>query len=189
MNATSCRATYPAQTLAGYWLGELDGPAESAFEEHLFGCGGCTERLQALAQLGAGVRRIMRDGNCHAVLTAPFVKHLQKLGVRVREYRVQAGGSVACTVSPQDDLVLAHLHAPLHDVQRLDMVLHDAARDSPVRVEDVAFDATADEIVMLPNTTHLRHLAFATLHVQLLAVEPGHERLIGEYTFNHSPHE
>jgi hypothetical protein len=188
MNAPSCRVTYPAQTLAAYWLGELDGPAEGEFEEHLFGCVACTERLQALVRLGEGVRRVMRDGNFRAILPSPFVKHLQELGVRVREYRVQPGGSVECTVTPQDDLVLAHLHAPLHDVQRLDLIVHDVSHGTPVRIEDVAFDPTADEVVMLPNTAQLRHVTFATLQVKLLAVEPGRERVIGEYTFNHSPH-
>jgi hypothetical protein len=188
MSATSCHATYPAQTLTAYWLGELDGPAEAELEEHLFGCAACTERLYTVAQLGEGVRRVMREGNVRAILTVPFVKHLRTLGLRVREYRVQAGGSVECTVTPHDDLVLAHLRAPLHDVQRLDLIVHDVSHDTSVRVEDVAFDSSADEVVMLPNTEHLRHVAFATLRVRLLAVEPGPERVIGEYTFNHSPH-
>jgi Putative zinc-finger len=187
MNAPSCRVAYPAQTLTGYWLGELDSLAEAEFEEHLFGCAACTERLQTLGRLGEGVRRVMRDGNVRAILTAPFVKHLQSLGVRVREYQVQAGGSVECTVTPQDDLVLAHLRAPLRDVQRLDLIVHDLSQDTPVRIEDVAFDPTADEVVMLPNTAHLREATFATLQVKLLAVEPGREHVIGEYTFNHSP--
>jgi Putative zinc-finger len=188
MNAPSCSDTFPTQTLTAYWLGELDGPTESEFEEHLFGCTACTERLHALQQLGEGVRRITRDGNVPAILTAPFVKRLQDLGVRVREYRLQAGGSVMCTVTPQDDLVVAHLHAPLQDVQRLDVVMRDLPEGTQVRIEDVAFDPTADEIVMLPQVTQLRQVAFATVRVKLVAVDTAHERVIGEYTFNHSRH-
>jgi hypothetical protein len=188
MNAPSCRETFPAQTLTAYWLGELEGPAESGFEEHLFGCDACTDRLHDLAQLGEGVKRMVREGNVSAILTATFVKRLQALGVRVREYRVPAGGSVMCTITPQDDLVLAHLHAPLHNVQRLDVVLHDVSADTRVRIEDVAFDASADEVVLLPNATKLRQVTFLTLQVKLLAVDPAQERVIGEYTFNHSPH-
>lgn len=187
MNAPSCHATFPVQTLTAYWLGELDGLAESGFEEHLFACASCTERLGALAQLGEGVKRIARDGNVRAILTAPFVERLQDLGVRVREYRVPAGGSVMCTITPQDDLVVAHLHAPLRDVQRLDVVLHDLTEGTHARIEDVAFDSSADEIVLLSNVAQLRQLTFATLQVKLLAVDPDHERVIGEYTFNHSP--
>ena len=188
MNTQSCRVSYPAQTLTAYWLGELESLVEAEFEEHLFGCATCAERLQTVARLGEGVRRLMRDGNVRAILTAPFVKHLQALGVRIREYRVAAGGSVECTITPQDDLVLAHLHAPLSDVQRLDIVVRDLSQDASVRVEDIVFDPTAGEVVMLPNTTHWREVTFATLEVKLLAVEQGRERVIGEYTFNHSPH-
>jgi hypothetical protein len=180
--------TFPAQSVTAYWLGELDGPAEAEFEEHLFGCADCAGRLNAIAQLGEGVKRLSREGKTHAILPAPFVKRLQELGVRVREYRVQSGGSVMCTITPQDDLVLAHLHAPLQDVQRLDVVLHDRSADARVRIEDVAFDPLAGEVVMLPNAAQLRQVAFMTLHVTLLAVDPAGERAIGEYTFNHSPH-
>jgi hypothetical protein len=180
--------TYTAQSLTAYWLGELDGPAEAEFEEHLFGCADCTGRLNTLAHLGEGVKRLSREGNVHAILPAPFVKRLQELGVRVREYRVQPGGSVMCTITPQDDLVLAHLHAPLQDVQRLDVLLHDMSANERVRIEDVAFDPLADEVVMLPNAAQLRQVAFMTLHVTLLAVDPAGERTIGEYRFNHSPH-
>jgi Putative zinc-finger len=188
VNAPSCRATFPAQSLTAYWLGELDGPAEAEFEEHLFGCDDCTRRLHALAQVGEGVKRLSREGNVQAILPAPFVKRLLELGVRVREYRVQSGGSVMCTITPEDDLVLAHLHAPLNDVRRLDVVLHDKSADARMRIEDVAFDPLADEVVMLPNAVQLRQVAYLTLHVTLLAVDPAGERAIGEYTFNHSPH-
>lgn len=187
MNASACRAAVPAQTLTAYWLGELDGPAEAEFEEHLFGCAACTEQLQTLAQLGADVRQAMREGTIAAILPAPFVRRAQELGVRVREYRLRTGGSVACTITPQDDWVVAHLHAPLQDVTRLDVILHELG-DAPFRIEDVAFDPAADEVVMLPKAAHLRQLAFATTQVTLLAIASGGERVIGEYTFNHSPH-
>lgn len=187
MSSTSCVVATPPQTLTAYWLSELDTPVESELEEHLFGCAACTERLRVLAQLGDGVKRMTRDGRIHAIFTAPFVKQLQDLGLRVREYRVRPGGSVMCTVAPQDDLVLAHLHAPLHDVQRLDILVHDLPQDTRMRIEDVAFDPTADEVVMLPNVAQLRQLTFATQHVKLLAVESDGERVIADYTFKHSP--
>lgn len=33
--------------------------------------------------------------------------------MRVREYRLQPGGSLNCIVAPEDDFVIAHVHAPL----------------------------------------------------------------------------
>ena len=76
-------------------------------------------------RLGDGIQQVTRAGDVHAVLTAAFIRRLQQSGVRVREYRLQPGGSVNCTVAPEDDLVVAHLHAPLGDVERLDLLLDD----------------------------------------------------------------
>lgn len=188
MSSVSCRVDLPHEALMAYWLGELDDSREAELEEHLFGCAKCTERLRALALLGDGIRQATREGRIHAVITAAFVKQLQALGLSVREYRVRPGGSVMCTVAPQDDLLVAHLHASLHDVQRLDVLVHDLRQDTRARIEDVAFDPNGDEVVVLPNTAQLRQLSFTTQHVKLLAVENAGERVIGEYTFDHSPY-
>jgi hypothetical protein len=179
---------FPAQSLTSYWLGELDDRAQLELEEHLFGCAACTQRLQTLVQLADGVRALARGGNVRAILTAPFVLRLQALGVRVREYRLSAGGSVNCTAGPEDEMIVAHLQAPLHDVERLDLVMHDPDQAAPIRLSDIAFDPTSNEVVMLSNTVQLRERSFATFRAQLIAVEPDRERVIGEYTFNHSPY-
>jgi Putative zinc-finger len=186
MSTDSCRTSYPTVALIGYWLGELDGPAESEFEEHLFACSECAARLRSFAHLGEGIRRATRSGHFHAVLPAPFIGRLKQAGLSVREYRLQPGGSVMCTVTPEDDLVVAHLHAPLHDVQRLDLVVHDQTTGMSQRLQDVAFDSTADEVVMVPNVSQLRPIVSTTQRVQLFAVESAGERALGEYTFNHS---
>lgn len=188
MSSVSCTIDSPQRALIAYWLGELNDSPASELEEHLFGCAECTERLRALVLLGNGIRQATRAGRVHAVISAAFVERLQELGLGVREYRVRPGGSVMCTVAPEDDLLVAYLHAPLRDVQRLDVVLHDLPQGTRARLHDVAFDANADAVVVLPNTAQLRQLSFATQHVKLLAVENAAERVIGEYTFNHSPY-
>ena len=53
-------------------------------------------------------------------------------------------------------------------------------------MQDLAFDRTADEIVLASNTRYLRELGTATRRVRLLAVQAGGDREIGTYTFNHS---
>lgn len=186
MKPSSCRIDFPTATLVGYWLGELDGAAEAQLEEHLFACAHCSDRLDELVQLGKAVCDITRSGDVQAITTPAFVKRLQRAGVRVREYRMQPGGSVMCTVTSQDDLVIAHLHAPLRDVQRLDVVLHDLTAGKIERLDDVAFDPVADEIILTPSMAELRQLDVATLRVELLAIDAAGERVIGEYTFNHS---
>ena len=186
MSVASCTAPTPAATLIDYWLGELEGEREAELEEHLFGCEACSARLRDLARLGEGIGHAMRAGHVPAVLTAAFIRRLQASGMRVREYRLQPGGSVNCTVAPDDDLVIAHLHAPLGGVQRLDLLFDDVTSGARWRVEDVAFDASAEEVVLLPDVAELRQVTVATQRVQLLAVERTTERVIADYTFNHS---
>jgi DNA-binding response OmpR family regulator len=94
---------------------------------------------------------------------------------------------VNCTVTPQDDLVVARLQATLRDVQRLDLLFDDSTSGARWRFEDVVFDPAADEVVLANNMAELRRLPVTTQRVQLLAVEPGIERVIGDYTFNHTP--
>lgn len=188
MSTASCATPTPMAILEAYWLGELDGARESELEEHLFGCARCSSRVRELVQLADGIRSATREGRLHGVVSAPFIRDLQEAGVRVREYSVHPGASVLCTVSPEDDLVIAHLHAPLQNVRRLDVVVHDVTAGRSWRLEDVAFDSTTDQLVMLPNVAELRKLTFATQEVRLYAVEDTTERVIAEYTFNHSPH-
>ena len=132
MSFATCTAPVPVTTLIAYWLGELDGSRdepphdrenelartreaetersqEAEIEEHLFACEGCGARLREIVQLGEGIKRVTRAGGVHAVLTAEFIRRLQQSGMQVREYRLQPGGSVNCTVAPEDDLVIAHL--------------------------------------------------------------------------------
>jgi hypothetical protein len=188
MSVVACTAPTPVATLIAYWLGELDGEREAELEEHLLGCEVCGANLGQLVRLGEGIKRATCAGSSHAVLPASFIRRLQASGVRVREYRLHAGGSVNCTVAPDDDLVVAHLHAAFRDVQRLDLLFDDAASGARWRVENVAFDPAADEVVLVSSTTDLRRLPVTTQRVQLLAVERAGERVIADYTFNHSPY-
>jgi hypothetical protein len=187
MSKTPCTARIPMSTFTEYWLGELDAARQSELEEHLFECAECSSRLSELAQLGEAICRAMREGQMNAILTSDFVKKLQRSGVRIREYRLQPGESVLCTVTPEDDLVIAHLHAPLRHISRLDLLFSDATAGTRWRVEDVAFNPTAEEVALAPSVGRLRTHSF-TQHLELLAVEGSGERVVARYTFNHSPH-
>src|SRR5690349_14360204 len=107
-------------TLVAYWLGELDETLEAAIEEHYFGCEECALRLAEVEAVGDGIRRVFAGGRVAAALTGSFLDHLRSAGVRVREYRVPRNGSVNCTVTPQDDLLVSRLQAPLEGVARVD---------------------------------------------------------------------
>lgn len=176
----------PPQELLAYWLGELDEAHELRMDEHLFACSACSERLRTIVDLGAAIRRELLRGSFGFVAQAPFIRRFQEAGLSVREYTLEPGGSVNCTVTPDDDLVVAHLHAPLRDVRRLDLVIDDSTSGT-LRASDVAFDPEADSLTYVPSVSYLRTLGHAQQRVRLVAVEGTDERVIADYTFNHSP--
>ena len=176
----------PPQDLLAYWLGELDAAEELRLDEHLLACAACSERLRAVVDLGAAIRRETLHGDFGFVTSAALIRRMKETGSRVREYSLEPGGSVNCTVTPDDDLVVSHLHAPLRDVRRLDMVVDDATAGT-LRVSDVAFDPAADGLTWVASTSHLRTLGHNRTRVRLVAVEGGDERVIADYTFNHYP--
>ena len=172
-------------TLLAYWLGELDEASEAQLEEHYLGCAECSARLAEVEALAAGVRSAFAGGRVATVMPPAFVERLRSAGVRLREYRVARNGSVNCSVGPEDQLLVSRLEVPLEDVERVDAVvmLEDAAH----RLEDIPFDRASGEVVLAPGIEHIRALPAHRQVVRLLAVGAGGERVLGEYTFNHSP--
>jgi hypothetical protein len=185
---SSCKTPLELDTLLAYWLGELDEAAETRTEEHLFGCASCSERMSELVALGLEMRQLTRAGAVRAVVNDAFVRRLVAQGARVREYRLPHNGSVNCTVAPEDDVVIARLEAPLRDVVRLDMVELDSEGKRLTRLEDIPFRAGNHGVVIVPRIGDLRALPATTMRMRLLAVDEAGERVIGEYTFNHTPH-
>ena len=175
------------QELVAYWLGEMDSGAEATLDEHLLACAECSERLAALVELGAAVRRELVRGTFGAVLPPAFVRTLKEAGLRVREYTLEPGDSVDCTITAHDDLLVAHLHAPLRGVRRVDLVYEDPAAGMRHRANDIAFDPEARGVAFMSNVDYVRTLGPTRQHVRLLAVDGADERVIAEYTFNHAP--
>lgn len=167
--------------LVDYWFGDLAPDEEAAFEEHLFGCAECTAKLEALAALGAAVRAAWRQGAVRAVISRALYEAMKKEDLTLREYHMAPGESVACTITAADDFVVSRLTAPLAGVQRLDVVTSDG------RLEDVPFDAAAGEVLVCPAPAALKRRGAFTHRVRLVAVEERGERVLGEYTFLHTP--
>lgn len=187
MSTTACKRPADLAMLIAYWLDELGEAVTEQLEEHLLGCGACSRRLHLVVDLAGGIRSLVGAGAVHAVVSAGFVRRLRAQGLRLREYRAPRNGSVYCSVHPEDDLTIARLAAPLRGLQRVDLLIHGADARGPWRLRDVPFDPQGEEIVLLPNTAELRTLPAHTTRFELLAVDAGGERRIGEYIFHHSP--
>lgn len=174
------------ESLLDWWTGELSAGERRSLERHLLSCQACSGRAETLAAVAGGVLGLVREGELPGVLLPGTLERLGREGRRVRQYRVPPGGSVQCTVSPDDDVVVARLGAELRGVARLDLVSR--VDDGPEeRLADVPFDPAGDELVFAPSAEALRARPAHVQKLRLVAVGPGGERLLGEYTFNHTP--
>lgn len=174
------------EMLAAYWLGELPAAEAEKLEEHFFACSPCSRRLEWLAALAAGTRAALRAGAVGMIVTRPFVEAMKRAGMRLREYHLDPGGKVDCTITADDDAVVSRISAPLAGVTRLD-VLRDIDGKQQMESSDVPFDPAAQELIFMLRPAMLRKMAAHAVRVQLVSVEDGGRRTLGEYTFNHSP--
>jgi hypothetical protein len=183
---SACAAPISDGALLEWWTGEIPAAARRSVEQHLLACDGCSGRLRLVQELAEGIGSLLRGGELPAAVVPAVVERLRRDGRRIREYSVGAGGAVQCTVSPEDDLVLARLGADLRGVSRLDLVSR--LDDGPeVRLADLPFDSEAGELVFFPPVDVLRARPASVERFELRAVSPDGERLLGRYAFHHTP--
>lgn len=181
-----CARPLTDDALLDWWTGEGEAAVRRGAEEHLLGCDSCTGRLGALGALIEGVRDLVRGGRAPAVVTAGVLERLRRDGRAIREYRVPAGGGVWCTVAPDDDVLVARLGAELGAVTRVDLLSRiDDGEEG--RIADVPFDPSAGELIVLAPIDEVRSRPAHVERLRLVAVEPRGERVLGEYTFEHTP--
>lgn len=171
-------------TLLEHWLGELDDQRSQGIDLHLLGCDACGTRFDEIAALAVGVREAFGAGLVGTAVGEGFVRRLGERGLRLREYSVECNGSVNCTITPEDDVVISRLRAPLSGIAQVDLVLRGPSEPG-FRAVDIPFDAASGEVVFVVPAARLRKLPNCTERMQLIAVGVDGERLIGHYTFNH----
>ena len=187
MSAPVCAESVDFSVLIDYWLGDLARDQEERVEEHFLGCAACSETVADLVALAGGVRSLSNGGVVRAVVTSGFLDRLVGEGLRVREYRLAPGGRVECTVAPSDDLVAARLVADLPAAEQIDLVACDAEGREAHRLKDIPVHPSAREVVLLERTDRLRALPACVQRMRLVALASDGERLLGEYTFVHTP--
>ena len=181
--------SHPIDTtvLADYWLGVLSGPDAESVEAHLFECDQCGARLREVVALSEGIRRLARQGDLRMVVSDAFVQRAAEDGLRVREYAPPSGGSVQCTATEDDDLVMGRLAANLSGARRIDLCLCDEQGVERLRLLDIPFRADAPSVVLQESISWMKASPTGMQIARLLAVDDtGAERLLGEFTFHHT---
>ena len=100
---------------------------------------------------------------------------------------MRPGQPTACTVVANDDLLVARFAADLSDAGRVDLSLCDTRGVERQRMVDIPIRADAAEVVYQESITFAKAAPTSSMIARLLAVNAdGSERLVGEYTFNHT---
>jgi len=183
----SCSNPIDAAVLADYWLGALTNPDEEAVEKHLFDCDRCGAQLREVIVLAEGVRRLAREGSLRMVVSDAFLKRAAEEGLRVREYAPPPGGGVECTVTEEDDILIGRLAANVGEERQVDLCICNERGVEQLRLPDVPVKSGANSVVFQESITFARAAPTNKMIVRLVTFdEAGGERLLGEYTFNHT---
>lgn len=183
----SCVKPIDAAVLADYWLAALTGPEEEAVEEHLFACDECGARLSEVIALGDGIRNVARQGNLLMIVSDAFLKRAAEAGLRIREYAPPRGGSVQCTVSTEDDLLVGRLSADLSATKRLDLCICDRGGVEQFRLRDIPFRPESGKVTFQQPMNYAKAAPSETMIARLVSFgEADTEHQLGEYTFIHT---
>ena len=121
------------------------------------------------------------------VVSDAFAKRAAEQGLHVREYSPPRSGSVECTVTAEDDFLIGHLTADLSTAKRVDLSFCDGQGVERLRLPDIPFHSQASAITFQQSIAYAKAAPSETMIARLVAFdEAGRERLLGEYTFNHT---
>jgi len=183
----TCANPIDAAVLADYWLDALSKSEEGAVEEHLFTCDECGDRLREAIALAEGVRKLARQGSLFMVVSDAFLQRAREQGLHVREYTPPRSGSVECTVRAEDDILIGRLTADLSRAKRVDLCFCDSQGVERHRLPGIPFHAGAGGVAFQQSITYAKAAPSETMIARLVTFdEAGSERLLGEYTFNHT---
>lgn len=186
-NTVTCSNPIDDAVLADYWLATLPEDEEEAVEEHLLECDRCGKRLREVIALSEGIRNLAREGCLRMIVSDAFLQRAAEEGLRVREYAPPAGGSVQCTVTAEDDILIGRLAANLRGTRRVDLSICDERGAEQLRLRDIPVRSEAASVVYQESITFAKALPTSTMIARLVSVdEAGGEHLLGEYTFNHT---
>jgi hypothetical protein len=121
------------------------------------------------------------------VVSDAFVKRVAEEGLRVREYAPPPGGSIACTVTAEDDFLIGRLTANLSGAKRIDLCICDERGVERLRLPDIPFHSGAGSVAFQQSITYAKAAPSETMVARLVTFDDIRgERLLGEYTFNHT---
>jgi anti-sigma factor RsiW len=183
----ACHAPIDPAILADYWLALLPPAEEEAVESHLFECDACGDQLRGIIEIAEALRALARSGALRVIVGEEFVRHAGATGRRVRQYDLLPGQTVACTISADDDFLVARLAVDLSGAARVDLSFRDLQGVERGRMNDIPIRANTGHIIFQESATFAKAAPSSSMVAHLHAVgADGKERLLGEYYFEHT---
>jgi hypothetical protein len=183
----NCSNPIDVAVLVDYWLATLASSEEEAVELHLLDCDRCGARLREVIALAEGVRKLAREGSLRMIVSNAFLERVAEEGLRVRQYAPPPGGGVQCTVTAEDDILIARLAANLSGANRVDVCICDESGVEQARLQDIPVNLSTGTVLLQESITFAKAAPTHKMIARLVAIdERGSERLLGEYTFNHT---
>ena len=182
-----CTRPIDPAMLADYWIGIMAAPEEEAVEMHLFECDHCGDRLRQVIGLADGIRKLAREGSLRMIVSDVFLQRVAESGIAVREYRIPPGGRVECTVTAEDDILIGRVAANLSGAKRVDMCICNENGIEQLRLRDIPVHSGRTSVAFQESITYLKSAPSMKMVMRLVGFDDeGSERLLGEYTFNHT---
>lgn len=182
-----CARPIDPAMLADYWFGLKAAPEEEAIEEHLFECDYCGHRLRQVVVLADGIRKLALEGSLRMVVSDVFLQRAAESGLAVREYHVPPGGSVECTVTADDDILIGRVAANLSGAQRVDMCICNENGIEQLRLPDIPVHSGRTSVAFQESITFAKSAPSMKMIMRLVGFDDkGSEHVLGEYTFNHT---
>ena len=183
----ACATPIDLAVLMDYWQALLPADEEAAVEEHLFTCDACGDRLREVIDLAESLRGLARSGALFVVVSDTLLQQAEAAGQHVREYGAVPGQTVLCTVSADDDLLIARLSAELRGAGRVDVSWRDPNGVERQRMADIPVRDDAGIVLLNQSVVWAKQAPTSSMIARLLAVDDaGGERLLGEYRFEHT---
>ncbi len=179
MSACAHRVSF--ERLVAWWTHDLDEPASSELEEHLFSCDECAALSEGLGRLIGGLREQIPP-----VISRAHRARLIARGMRIRNTPCAADGTATARFGEDVDLLVHELRGDLSQAESVDVEIRGPDGSLTARLEHVPFDASAGEVLIACQ----RHYQFAygeggdpSFHVHV--TEKGKRRKLGEYFVLH----
>ncbi len=174
----SCEVFRPR--LIEYWLGELAEDDEGRVEEHTFDCDDCAEESSRVAKLVAALGERVPP-----TLTDGAIARLERLGVKMRHTKIDAGAHVTVPFGPEVDLLVHRLQHDLATVRELDCEVVNAADGAPlVTIPNVMFERERGEVNLVCFRQYVERFP-PDGTIRLVSVEPTGRRVVAEYGVMH----